>query len=163
MIEFSVVPGPVEVIHRWLRAGDPVATRVKLTKGDVAAALAPNDATASPAFVEGGRLVRLVQDFVRGDARTPNAELARGLGARLADDGRLEVDLHQATSVPGLYAAGDVVHSLDQIAVAFGEAATAATAMHDCLNAEGWAAGDRARAGNVEHSPPDDQTMRKSG
>ena len=44
---------------------------------DVAAALAPTDATASPAFVEGGRLVRLVQDFVRGDARTPNAALAQ--------------------------------------------------------------------------------------
>ena len=44
---------------------------------DVAAALAPTDATASPAFVEGGRLVRLVQDFVRGDAKTPNAALAQ--------------------------------------------------------------------------------------
>jgi tetratricopeptide (TPR) repeat protein len=44
---------------------------------DVAAALAPTDATASPAFVEGGRLVRLVQDFVHGDAKAPNAALAQ--------------------------------------------------------------------------------------
>jgi len=43
---------------------------------DVAAALAPTDAAASPAFVEGGRLVRLVQDFVHGDAKSPNAALA---------------------------------------------------------------------------------------
>ena len=65
-----------------------------------------------------------------------NAELARGLGARLADDGRLEVDLHQATSVPGLYAAGDVVRGLNQIAVATAEAAVAATAIHNALREE---------------------------
>ncbi|ALJ09956.1 NAD(P)/FAD-dependent oxidoreductase [Brevundimonas sp. DS20] len=64
---------------------------------------------------------------------SPNAELARGLGARLAADGRLEVDLHQATSVPGLYAAGDVVRGLNQIAVATAEAAVAATDIHNRL------------------------------
>lgn len=70
---------------------------------------------------------------------SPNAELARGLGARLAGDGRLEVDLHQATSVPGLYAAGDVVRGLNQIAVATAEAAVAATAIHNALRrADGW-------------------------
>lgn len=64
---------------------------------------------------------------------SPNAELARGLGARLSGDGRLEVDLHQATSVPGLYAAGDVVRGLNQIAVATAEAAVAATDIHNRL------------------------------
>lgn len=70
---------------------------------------------------------------------TANAELARGLRARLADDGRLEVDMHQLTSVPGLYAAGDVVRGLNQIAVATAEAAVAATAIHNALReADGW-------------------------
>ena len=64
---------------------------------------------------------------------SPNAELAQGLNARLADDGRLEVDLHQKTSVPGLYAAGDVVRGLNQIAVATAEAAVAATDIHNSL------------------------------
>ncbi|GLK49358.1 pyridine nucleotide-disulfide oxidoreductase [Brevundimonas intermedia] len=64
---------------------------------------------------------------------SPNAELAQGLDARLAPDGRLEVDLHQATSVPGLYAAGDVVRGLNQIAVATAEAAVAATDIHNRL------------------------------
>jgi thioredoxin reductase (NADPH) len=64
---------------------------------------------------------------------SPNADLARGLGARLAADGRLEVDLHQATSLPGLYAAGDVVRGLNQIAVATAEAAVAATDIHNRL------------------------------
>ena len=64
---------------------------------------------------------------------SPNAELAQGLNARLAPDGRLEVDLHQTTSVPGLYAAGDVVRGLNQIAVATAEAAVAATDIHNRL------------------------------
>ena len=70
---------------------------------------------------------------------SPNAELARALGARVGDDGRLMVDAHQATSVPGLYAAGDVVRGLNQIAVAGAEAAIAATAIHNALrDADGW-------------------------
>jgi thioredoxin reductase (NADPH) len=74
---------------------------------------------------------------------SPNAELAQGLGARVAGDGRLEVDLHQTTSVAGLYAAGDVVRGLNQIAVATAEAAVAATAIHNALRrADGWTIGD---------------------
>lgn len=64
---------------------------------------------------------------------TPNTELARSLGARLADDGRLDVDLHQRTSIPGLWAAGDVVRGLNQIAVATAEAAVASTDIHNAL------------------------------
>jgi thioredoxin reductase (NADPH) len=64
---------------------------------------------------------------------TPQARLAESLGARLAGDGRLLVDEHQETSVPGLYAAGDIVRGLNQIAVAEGEAAVAATAIHNRL------------------------------
>lgn len=62
-----------------------------------------------------------------------NAQLARALGAAVGDDGRLAVDGHQRTTVPGLYAAGDVVRGLNQIAVATAEAAIGATAMHNDL------------------------------
>ena len=62
-----------------------------------------------------------------------NAELARALDARIGEDGRLFVDPHQATSVKGLYAAGDVVRGLNQIAAASAEAAVAATAIHNAL------------------------------
>lgn len=69
---------------------------------------------------------------------SPNARLARQLGAALGDDGRLTVDDRQRTSVPGLYAAGDVVRGLNQIAVATAEAAIGATAIHnDLREAEG--------------------------
>jgi thioredoxin reductase (NADPH) len=70
---------------------------------------------------------------------SPNAELAEALDARLGEDGRLFVDAHQQTSVPGLYSAGDVVRGLNQIAVATAEAAVASTAIHNALReADGW-------------------------
>jgi len=74
---------------------------------------------------------------------SPSAELAQALDARLGDDGRLFVDAHQKTSVDGLYAAGDVVRGLNQIAVANAEAAVAATAIHNALReADGWTVRD---------------------
>lgn len=64
---------------------------------------------------------------------SPNAQLARAVGAAVGEDGRLVVDAHQRTSVAGLYAAGDVVRGLNQIAVATAEAAIGATAIHNDL------------------------------
>jgi thioredoxin reductase (NADPH) len=61
------------------------------------------------------------------------SELATRLGARALDDGQLEVDAHMQTTVPGLYAAGDVAVDLNQISVAAGHAAIAATAIHNRL------------------------------
>ncbi|HVE51793.1 MAG TPA: hypothetical protein VNB23_00270 [Ramlibacter sp.] len=43
------------------------------------------------------------------------------------------VDSRQRTSVQGLYAAGDVVAALNQLSVAVGHAAIAATAIHNRL------------------------------
>ncbi|TNJ33254.1 FAD-dependent oxidoreductase [Arenimonas terrae] len=65
-------------------------------------------------------------------ARVP-VDLAVALGARRAGDGHLEVDIRQSTCVPGLYAAGDVVAGLSEVAVAMAEAAVAATAIHRAL------------------------------
>jgi thioredoxin reductase (NADPH) len=61
------------------------------------------------------------------------SQLATGLGARALDDGQLEVDAHLQTNVPGLYAVGDVAAGLNQINVAAGHAAIAATAVHNSL------------------------------
>ena len=65
----------------------------------------------------------------------PQSELAARCGAAVDDTGALLVDAHQMTSLPGLYAAGDLVRGLNQIAVATGEAAIAATAIHNRLRA----------------------------
>ena len=64
---------------------------------------------------------------------TARSELAVQLGADTADCGDIVVDDHQATSVPGLYAIGDVVLGLNQISVAAGQAAVAATRIHNAL------------------------------
>jgi hypothetical protein len=61
------------------------------------------------------------------------SELASALGAKTNGVGRLEVDSHQRTTVAGIYAAGDVVSDLHQIAVATGHAALAATHIHKSL------------------------------
>jgi thioredoxin reductase (NADPH) len=65
----------------------------------------------------------------------PRNQLAVRAGARLDDSGRLVVGEHQETSVPGLYAAGDVVRGLNQISTAEGEGAIAATRIHNSLRA----------------------------
>jgi thioredoxin reductase (NADPH) len=60
-------------------------------------------------------------------------QLAEQVGARLANDRCIVCDDHQRTSVPGLYAAGDVVHGLDQISHAMGEGGVAATTIRNDL------------------------------
>jgi thioredoxin reductase (NADPH) len=64
-----------------------------------------------------------------------HSDLAIALGANCTDEDCIRVDSHQATSVPGLFAAGDVVLGLDQISHAIGEAGVAATAMRNRLAA----------------------------
>jgi thioredoxin reductase (NADPH) len=61
------------------------------------------------------------------------SDLAVDLGAESSGEGCLLVDAHQRTSIPGLYAAGDVVLGLDQISHAMGEGGVAATTMRNDL------------------------------
>jgi thioredoxin reductase (NADPH) len=62
-----------------------------------------------------------------------HSTLAAGLGAKTDEAGYLLTDCHQQTTMPGLFAAGDVASGLNQISVAFGSAAIAASAMHRLL------------------------------
>jgi thioredoxin reductase (NADPH) len=64
---------------------------------------------------------------------TARSDLAANLGAETADCAELVVDSHQRTTVPGLFAVGDVVRGLNQLAVAAGQAAIAATTIHNML------------------------------
>jgi len=68
-----------------------------------------------------------------------HSQIAKALGASLDETGYVEIDAHHATSVPGLYAAGDVSVGLNQIAVAMGGAAIAASAIHLALGPD-WPA-----------------------
>jgi thioredoxin reductase (NADPH) len=77
-----------------------------------------------------------------------HTQLGEMVGAKLASDGCFLCDDHQRTSVPGLYAAGDVVHGLDQISHAMGEGGVAATTIRNdlCAQQPRW----RERAGLVD-------------
>jgi thioredoxin reductase (NADPH) len=55
-------------------------------------------------------------------------------GLRKSHEGRFFVSRHQQTSIPGLYAIGDCANTLAQVSVAVGEAAIAATDVHNQLS-----------------------------
>jgi thioredoxin reductase (NADPH) len=61
------------------------------------------------------------------------SQLAVGLGAKQNEMGCLVVDEHMRTVVRNLYAIGDITPALDQISVATGQAAIAATHVHNTL------------------------------
>jgi thioredoxin reductase (NADPH) len=85
------------------------------------------------AFDLGARAPRRFDVVYSALGFTPRSALAVELGAKRDDGGRLVVNPHQETSVAGLYAAGDVVRGLNQISTAEGEAAIAATDVHNRL------------------------------
>lgn len=62
-----------------------------------------------------------------------NDALAQALGLEMGDGCCIAVDQKQRTSRKGVFAAGDIVHALDQISVAMGHAAIAATTLHNEL------------------------------
>lgn len=62
-----------------------------------------------------------------------NTNLAIHLGAKVDARGSVEVDRHQATSVPGLWVAGDATRDVLQAIVAAGEGAGAGVSMNEYL------------------------------
>jgi thioredoxin reductase (NADPH) len=128
-----------------LNVGAPENLTVEDRKRAAEAGVTIVDTPVSNVHVEGDRIVALsLADGQRCDidtlyaamGTTPCSALAEELGAKLGDDRRLYVDERMMTSVPGLYAAGDLVRGLNQISIAQGEAAIAATAIHNRLRAE---------------------------
>ena len=63
----------------------------------------------------------------------PRNDLAALLGLSLNEAGKVSADTPFETPVPGLYCAGDIVEGLDQISVAMGHGAVAATKAHNWL------------------------------
>ena len=64
---------------------------------------------------------------------TVSNALAQNLGLKLDDMGQVRIDEHMQSSMHAVYAIGDVAHGLNQISVATGQAAIAATAIHNLL------------------------------
>ncbi len=125
-----------------LSLGQPLDLAAEeLRKAEAAGIVLVEDPVASVEF-EGDRIASLT---TRGGVCKPfdsvysalgdnvRSDLARQIGATLEDKGCIITDEHQHASISGLHAAGDVVRSLDQISVAMGEAAVAATSIHNSL------------------------------
>lgn len=106
-----------------IRYSDDVVTDVRADGDDVVAILASG--REQP--------VEVLYPALGCDVRS---RLAADLGAECNELGYVRTDDHQLTCVPGLYAAGDVVNELNQICVATGHAAIAATAIYNALRSE---------------------------
>lgn len=92
-----------------------------------------DDGRFSALTTRGGRRLELDAMFCTQGA-TPQVGLARSLGVRLAANGYIETDVEQRTSVPGVFAAGDVtrIHG-HQVTTAVHEGATAASSANHHL------------------------------
>ncbi|WAJ31255.1 NAD(P)/FAD-dependent oxidoreductase [Antarcticirhabdus aurantiaca] len=109
---------------------------IGVVEGRVAALVREDDERMIVRTIGGDRL-RYDTIYAALGSRARSA-LAAQLGAEL--DGACDaivVDQHQRASVPGLWAAGDVASSLNQVAVAWGQAAVAATDIHNHLRGGG--------------------------
>ncbi len=84
------------------------------------------------AVMEGGRTIRLdvLYPAMGAEVRTG---LAGNLGVQMNEAGCLFTNAHQETTCEGLYAIGDITLDLSQLSVATGQAAIAATHVHNTL------------------------------
>jgi thioredoxin reductase (NADPH) len=79
---------------------------------------------------------RIFDVFYSALGCSPHNLLATSLGAACDENSQLIVSAHCETSVPGLYAIGDVVRGLNQVVVGAAEAAIAVTHIHNRLRQE---------------------------
>jgi thioredoxin reductase len=110
------------------RAGVPVDER------RVAGVRARDGALEAVLFADGGELRRdgLLVPAPLGQ----RSSLASDLGAELTERGTVDADAFGRTTVPGLYAAGDVSSAMPQVAGAIADGSRAAGAINDSLIAE---------------------------
>jgi len=95
---------------------------------DKIAALDGDDGMLRALLTNGGRRVELDALFAAQGA-TPIADVAEGLGVERNAEGYLVVDVDQKTSVPGVFAAGDLTrHHSHLVTAAVHEGAQAAAA-----------------------------------
>ncbi|HYH11393.1 MAG TPA: NAD(P)/FAD-dependent oxidoreductase [Thermomicrobiales bacterium] len=117
----GLTPGAVQRLHD---------REVRLLVGRIAGARAREAGTFEALLFEGGGELELDHLFSSQGA-VPNTELARSIGVALNEHGYIKVDTEAHTSVPGVYAAGDVTRLFaHQVVTAAHEGATAATALN---------------------------------
>jgi thioredoxin reductase (NADPH) len=102
---------------------------IRCVTGEIATARAREPGYFAAVVLAGGEEIRLDHLFSEQGAK-PNVALAEGLGMALTDEGYIKVDTQARTSIPGIYAAGDVTRLFaHQVVTAAHEGATAATTL----------------------------------
>ena len=96
------------------------------------ASLAVEDDHLSGVVIDGGRIVPRAAIFVRPQL-VPNDTLLVDLGCTVRDTGWVQVDGTGATSVPGVWAAGNATNPRAQVITAAGEGSAAAIAINNSL------------------------------
>ena len=94
--------------------------------------LAVDDDHLTGVVVAGGRVVPRTAVFVRPQF-APNDSLLVDLGCAVRDTGWVQVDATGATSVPGIWAAGNATNPRAQVITAAGEGSAAAIAINNDL------------------------------
>lgn len=118
---------PRPALHRLERDGIPVVV------DRLVGARARDHGFFAAVLLAGGDEIEIDHLFSAQGA-VPNTGLARSLGVALNEEEYIKVDTEARTSVPGVYAAGDVTRLFShQIATAVHEGATAATALNYAL------------------------------
>jgi thioredoxin reductase len=107
------------------RAGIPVDER------PVAGVRGRDGALEAVLFADGGELAR--DGLLVGAPLQQRSGLAGDLGAELTERGGVDADAFGRTTVPGLYAAGDVASPMPQVAGAIADGSRAAAAINDDL------------------------------
>lgn len=125
----------------FLPTDDERLLRASMRRDLLSAGIAIASARVTDVKVEGEQIAAVLADGRRCTVDvlypalgcTIRSELAIKLGARSTKAGGLIANARQQTSVRHLFAAGDVVSDLHQLAVATGHAAIAATSIHNSL------------------------------
>ena len=102
---------------------------IRCVTGEIATARAREPGYFEAVVLAGGEEIELDHLFSEQGAE-PNVALAQALGMALTDEGYIRVDTEARTSIPLIYAAGDVTRLFShQVVTAAHEGATAATTL----------------------------------
>jgi thioredoxin reductase len=112
--------------------------------------------------LDGG--TRIARDVLFFDAPSHSqSDLARRLGCTFAADGGILCDRHEATAVPGVYAAGNIIRNVQLSIVAAAEGATAAFGINLALTREDFMKKGRKQRTFRGNTRPAGEATRESG
>lgn len=108
------------------------AREIRVQEGRIARLEGPGRTLAAIIFADGTRLPR--HGLFMAPGKRQHSDLAAQLGCALTPDGSVQVNPFGLTSVPGVYAAGDMTHIMMQsLPVAVAEGATAGAMLNNAL------------------------------